>query len=164
LRSRRWLQTFAKRRQLGRGNRAVGDINVADVDEYLNWLSKKSEKRYRLLTEAEWEYIARAGTKTAYPWGEEFGTGNAVCLTCKVGSVMSIEVAKVPPNKFGLYDTIGSRYEWVQDCWNNNYDGAPTDGSEWIEGDCTRHVVRGGSWYESAKFLRSASRFRAVVQ
>lgn len=77
---------------------------------------------------------------------------------------MSIEVAKVPPNKFGLYDTIGSRHEWVQDCWNNNYDGAPTDGFGWAEGDCSRHVLRGGSWYESAKFLISSSRSRALVQ
>jgi formylglycine-generating enzyme required for sulfatase activity len=149
---------------LGRGNRAVGKVNVADVKEYLNWLSKKSGRRYRLLTEAEWEYVTRAGTKTAYPWGEEFGTGHAVCASCKVGSVVSIEVAKVPPNKFGLYDTIGSRHEWVQDCWNNNYDGAPTNGSAWAKGDCSRHVIRGGSYYEPAKFLRSATRFGMVVQ
>jgi formylglycine-generating enzyme required for sulfatase activity len=77
---------------------------------------------------------------------------------------MSIEVAKVPPNKFGLYDMIGSRHEWVQDCWNNNYDGAPSDGSAWAKGDCGRRVLRGGSWYQAAKFLRSATRFSTVVQ
>jgi len=148
----------------GRGNRAVDNVNWADAMQYVDWISQKSGKRYRLLTEAEWEYMARAGTTTAYPWGEELGSGNAVCLSCKVGSVMTIEVGQLPPNDFGIYDTVGSRREWVQDCWNSSFEGAPADGSPWTAGDCSRRVVRGGSWYGSARYLRSARRESALVQ
>lgn len=148
----------------GRGNRAVAYVNWDDAGEYLAWLSAKSGKEYRLLTEAEWEYAARAGTETIYPWGDALGAGNAVCLSCEVGSVMTIEVGKTPANNFGLFDTVGSQKEWVQDCWNLGYDGAPSDGSAWTSGQCNRRVVRGGAWYDSARFIRSASRAGAVLQ
>ncbi len=147
----------------GRGDRALAYVNWDDASQYIGWLSQKSGKTYRLLTEAEWEYVARAGTESLYPWGNELGAGNAVCLSCGVGSVMTIEVGQLPANHFGLYDTVGSQKEWVQDCWNVTYQGAPTDSSAWIEGDCTRRVVRGGSWYDSARFIRSASRAGAVL-
>ena len=148
----------------GRGNRAVAYVNWDDVAEYLAWLSGRSGKQYRLLTEAEWEYVTRAGTETNYPWGDELGAGNAVCLSCDVGSVMTIEAGKTPANNFGLYDTVGSQKEWVQDCWNLSYEGAPADGSAWTSGQCNRRVVRGGSWYDSERFIRSASRAGAVSQ
>lgn len=148
----------------GRGNRAVRNVNWSDAAEYVDWISKKTGKAYRLLTEAEWEYMARAGTTTSYPWGDDFGSGNAVCLSCNVGSVMTIEVGQLAPNLFGLYDTVGSQREWVLDCWNSTYEGAPTNGSAWVMGDCGRRVVRGGAWYDSARFIRSASRAGAVAQ
>lgn len=147
----------------GRGNRAVMNVNWSDANEYIEWISKKTGRPYRLLTEAEWEFVTRAGTTTLYPWGDDFGSGNAVCLSCKVGWVMTIEVGQVPPNQFGIFDTVGSRKEWVQDCWNRTYEGAPTEGSAWMDGDCTRRVVRGGAWYDSARFLRSASRAGAIA-
>lgn len=147
----------------GRGNRAVADVNWADVSEYLDWISRKTGNTYRLPTEAEWEYFARAGTTTLHPWGNEFVSGKAVCLSCEVGFVMTIEVGRLEPNGFGLYDTVGSQREWVQDCWNASYDDAPADGTAWVTGDCSRRVVRGGSWYDSARFIRSASRAGAVV-
>lgn len=146
----------------GRGNRAVAYVSWDDAADYLAWLSGKSGKQHRLLTESEWEYVTRAGTETLYPWGDEVGAGKAVCLSCDVGSVMTIEVGKTPSNNFGLYDTVGSQKEWVQDCWNLSYDGAPADGSAWMSGQCDRRVVRGGSWYDSAKFIRSASRASGV--
>ena len=147
----------------GRGRRAVANVNWADVSEFLAWISTKTGKAYRLLTEAEWEYATRGGTTTLYPWGDEFVPGKAVCLSCDVGSVMTIEVGQLEPNNFGLHDTVGSQKEWVQDCWNSNYEGAPTDGAAWLSGDCTRRVVRGGSWYDSSRFIRSASRAGAVA-
>lgn len=148
----------------GRGNRAVAYVNWADAAEYIDWISDKTGKPYRLLTEAEWEFVTRAGTTTSYPWGDDLGSGNAVCLSCNVGSVMTIEVGQLPPNQFGIYDTVGSQKEWVQDCWNATYEGSPTDGSARIVGDCTRHAVRGGAWYDSARFLRSASRAGAIAE
>lgn len=147
----------------GRGNRAVAYVNWADVSEFLAWISNKTGKAYRLLTEAEWEYAARAGTTTLYPWSNEFMPGKAVCLSCDVGSVMTIEVGQLEPNNFGLHDTVGSQKEWVQDCWNGSYEGAPTDGTAWLTGDCTRRVFRGGSWYDSSRFIRLASRAGAVA-
>jgi len=148
----------------GRGNRAVAYVNWADVSEYLDWISRKTGSTYRLPTEAEWEYFARAGTTTLYPWGDESVSGKAVCLSCEVGSVMTIEAGKLEPNGFGLYDTVGSQKEWVQDCWNAGYNDAPADGTAWVTGDCSRRVVRGGAWYDSARFIRSASRAGAVAQ
>jgi formylglycine-generating enzyme required for sulfatase activity len=148
----------------GRGKRAVASVSWNDAGQYVDWLSKKTGKKYRLLTEAEWEYAARAGTKTRYPWGDELGQGNAACLSCGAGSVMTLQAGQLPPNAFGLHDMVASRKEWVQDCWNSSYAGAPSDGSAWLQGQCKRRVLRGGSWYDSARFIRSASRAGAVLQ
>jgi len=148
----------------GRGRRALAYVSWDDAIQYLAWLSDKTGEPYRLLTEAEWEYATRAGSETLYPWGNELGSGNAVCLSCGVGSVMTIGVGQLPPNRFGLFDTVGSQKEWVQDCWNPNHEGAPVDGSARLSGDCERRVVRGGSWYDSARFIRSASRANPVAQ
>ena len=103
---------------------------------------------YRLLTEAEWEYAARAGTTTAYYWGDDIGKGNANCDGCgsQWDAKQTSPVGSFAANQFGLYDMAGNVLQWVQDCYHGNYDGAPTDGSAWTSGDCSNRVVRGGSW------------------
>jgi formylglycine-generating enzyme required for sulfatase activity len=124
---------------------------------------KVTGRRYRLLTEAEWEYAARAGTTTEYYWGDEIGNGNANCKEC--GSQWDRKgtspVGSFKPNAFGLYDMAGNAAQWVQDCWHDNYERAPSDGSEWIDQFCNyRGVVRGGGYDDFAVFLRSAARMR----
>ena len=117
-------------------------------------------QRYRLLTEAEWEYAARAGTTTAYFWGDDIGNGNAVCDGC--GSQWDLTqpapVGSFASNQYGLYDMAGNVFQWVQDCFHVNYDEAPIDGSAWTSGGCSNRVVRGGSWVSLPQNLRSANR------
>jgi formylglycine-generating enzyme required for sulfatase activity len=135
-------------------------ISWDDAQAYVAWLSRATGNVYRLLTEAEWEYAARAGSTTAYFWGEEIGEGNANCDRC--GSRWDYQqtspVGSFKPNAFGLYDMAGNVWQWVEDCYHANYDGAPTDGSAWISGGCQSRVVRGGSWDSDPRLLRSASR------
>ena len=118
-------------------------------------------KPYRLLTEAEYEYAARAGTQTAYPWGDDIGKNNANCNGCgsQWDNKQTAPVGSFAPNAFGLYDMVGNVWEWVEDCWHNNYDGAPADGSAWITGDCSTPVVRGGSWYYPSALVQSFFRY-----
>lgn len=145
----------------GRGRQPVVNVSWNEAQRYVAWLSRLTGKPYRLLTEAEYEYAARAGTQTAYPWGDEIGKNNANCLGCssQADSNKPVPVGSFAPNRFGLYDMVGNVWSWVQDCTHENYDGAPKDGSAWIEGgDCDGHVVRGGSWFSSPESLRSASR------
>jgi len=129
---------------------------------YAAWLSSISGKTYRLLSEAEWEYAARAGTQTTYSWGNEIGRGSANCNGCGSQWAGPSPVGSFKPNAFGLYDMAGNVWQWVQDCYHPNYNGAPTDGSEWTVDDCKLHVFRGGSWGPSSLpgALRSAYRFR----
>ena len=137
-------------------------INVSwdDAQRYVAWLSRVTGQPYRLLSEAEWEYAARAGTTTAYSWGDEIGKGNANCDGCgsQGDEGQPAPVGSFKPNAFALYDMGGNVGQWVQDCWHENYDGAPTDGSAWTSGDCLGRVYRGGSWVDAPKSLRSASR------
>jgi formylglycine-generating enzyme required for sulfatase activity len=143
----------------GRANRPVIDVSWEDAKSYAAWLSNKTGKPYRLLSEAEWEYAARAGTVTRYFWGDEIGSNRANCKGC--GSQWGNQTAPVgsfAPNAFGLYDMHGNVWQWIEDCRNDSYDGAPRDGSAWKIGDCARRVLRGGSWFSGPRNLRAANR------
>lgn len=117
----------------GRNRRPVIHVSWNDAKAYVAWLSKMTGREYRLLTEAEWEYAARAGTTTAYYWGDEIGKNNTNCNGCgsQWGGRKTAPVGSFAPNAFGLYDMFGNVWEWVEDCFHNNYEGAPTDGSAW---------------------------------
>jgi sulfatase modifying factor 1 len=165
-------------------------VSWDDAKAYTAWLNthvrvlqalpaSSGNEPYRLLTEAEWEYAARAGTKTKFFWGDD---ANAVCryansldkigrdkvrgltvtketITCEDGYAVTSPVGVFPANKFGLYDMAGNAWQWTEDCWHDDYTGAPTDGSSWKTGDCNLHVIRGASWgNDSARLLRSAYR------
>lgn len=136
------------------------EVSWRDAVAYARWLSSQTGKRYRLPTEAEWEYAARAGTTTAYSWGESPGFNLTNCEVC--GSQWDDEqtapVGSFKANGWGLYDMHGNAQEWVLDCWNDNYEGAPTDGSAWTLGDCSDRVVRGGAFNFPPNFSRSAFR------
>lgn len=147
----------------GRGRRPVIDVSWEDAVDYAKWLSPKTGKHYRLPTEAEWEYAARAGTETAYWWGDEMISGMANCDdgSSKWSGKQTALVGSFKPNPFGLYDTAGNVSEWVEDCWHGSYEDAPTDGSAWKEegsGHCGRRVTRGGSWCGVPEYLRSSNR------
>ena len=146
----------------GRGKRPVINVSWDDAQAYVAWLSKKTGKRYRLLSEAEWEYAARGGTTTRYPWGDEPGTNRANFdgSGSQWSGKQTAPVGSFEPNAFGLYDMIGNVWEWVQDCWNDSYQGAPADGSAWESGNCGQRVVRGGSWNNYPEDARVANRSR----
>ena len=167
-------------------------VCVSDVDaqHYISWLNGKVRGRvsvsaggdgpYRLPSEAEWEYAARAGTTTARFWGDDEAQqcvyANGADLTakgtftgwtmagCSDGYVYTSPVGSFRPNPFGLYDMLGNAWEWTADCWNDTYGGAPNDGSVWTTGDCVKLVARGGSWSSDPRLLRSADRFRGVAE
>ena len=148
----------------GRGDRPAINISWDDAKLFVAWLSQKTGQRYRLPSEAEWEYAARAGTKTPFWWGREAGTGHAQCDTCGSQTTKQVAVTgSYRPNGFGLYDTAGNAAEWVEDCWNDNYRNAPRDGAAWTSGDCRLRVLRGGNFLSKATEVRSASRFRYDV-
>ena len=145
----------------GRGSRPVIDVNWHEAKAYAAWLSAQTGKRYRLPSESEWEYGARAGTETAYSWGNEIGVNraNGHDSGSKWSGKQTSPVGSFEPNAFGLYDMHGNVWEWVEDCWHDNYEGAPSDGSAWTsDGDSDERVVRGGSCFYSRRYLRSASR------
>ena len=148
----------------------VACVNWQDARAYAEWLARQTGKAYRLLSEAEWEYVARAGSTTARYWGEgeagqcRYGNGADSRtdfdwrIGCDDGYARTAPVGTYQANGFGLYDVLGNVWEWVQDCWNESYAGAPSDGRAWGQGDCGRRVLRGGSWYNYPRILRSAIR------
>ena len=152
----------------GRGRRPVVNVSWNDAQEYVAWLSRETEKPYRLLSEAEWEYAARAGSRTKFSWGEVIEVNRAnYCDDCQSRGRWDHKrpgpVGAFAPNAFGLHDMHGNVAEWVEDCWHDSYDGAPTNGSAWTSGDCESRVYRGGSWIDSfpdGYTLRSAHRSR----
>lgn len=146
----------------GRGRRPVIGVSWDDAQAYVGWLSRESGAGYRLLSEAEWEYVARAGSETAYSWGNVIGRNQANCDGCgsRWDDERTAPVGSFTANRFGLHDVHGNVWEWVEDCWNRSYEGAPTDGTAWTRGDCRYRVLRGGSWYIYPRDLWSASRYR----
>jgi formylglycine-generating enzyme required for sulfatase activity len=147
----------------GRGRRPVINVSWQDAVEYAKWLSVQIGKRYRLPTEVEWEYAARAGMGTAYWWGNEMKSGMAHCSDCGSpwDSKQPAPVGSFKPNPFGLYDTAGNVWESVEDCWHDSYRGAPANSSAWGQesgGNCDRRVMRGGSWAGDSRFLRASVR------
>lgn len=128
-------------------------VSWRDADAYATWLSRKTGRKYRLPTEAEWEYAARAGTSSAYWWGDAFDRS-------RVPTRSASEVGAFAPNAFGLYDVLGNAREWVADCYVNNYANAPTDGAAVSDGDCAKRVVRGGAWSSAPADMRVANRSR----
>ena len=137
-----------------------------DARQYVRWLSGETGKRYRLLSESEWEYVTRAGRNTRYWWGDRIGRNRANCYGCgsRWENKSPSPVGSFSSNEFGLYDVHGNVSEWVEDCWHGNYDGAPSDGRAWTSGgNCDRRVLRGGSWGSDPRILRSAKRNRNVT-
>jgi formylglycine-generating enzyme required for sulfatase activity len=143
-------------------------LDWSDAHAYVKWLNGRLRVArptvkgdpYRLPSEAEWEFAARGGTRTARWWGEEVGKNNADCNGC--GSPYDnrelADVESFAPNPFGLYGMLGNVWEWTEDCWHKSYVGAPKDGSPWRDKTCSRHVLRGGSWNNLSVFVRSAAR------
>ena len=142
----------------GRGNRPVINVSWKDAQAYVDWLSRKTGAEYRLLSEAEWEYAARAGTTTRYHWGDGVGRNRANCDTCGDSWGVTAPVGSFAANGWGLHDVHGNVWEWVEDCWNGDYTGAPSDGSAWESGNCDARVLRGGSWSSGPRILRDAYR------
>ena len=145
----------------GRENRPAIHVSWKDAQQYVGWLSEKTGRPYRLLSEAEWEYATRAGTDSSYFWGEEPSQGHANCSRC--GSDWdgrsTSPAGSFAPNGFGLFDMLGNVWEWVEDCGHRNYEGAPSDGSAWVRrGDCRFRMLRGGSWEDAPSRVRSAFR------
>ncbi|MBR1249548.1 formylglycine-generating enzyme family protein [Bradyrhizobium sp. AUGA SZCCT0169] len=144
----------------GRGAMPVVNVSWDDARQYVSWLSQLTGREYRLPTEAEWEYAARAGTSSRYAWGDEPGAENANCAGCSdKWSLQTAPVGSFKPNAFGLNDMHGNVWEWTEDVWHDSYHGAPADGSAWIEGDRDYRTIRGASWHNETELARAAVRF-----
>jgi formylglycine-generating enzyme required for sulfatase activity/class 3 adenylate cyclase len=144
----------------GKDDAPISNVSWSDAKQYVAWLAETTRKPYRLPTEAEWEYAAHGGTQTKYWWGDQLQSGMANCKDCAdtATAEQPIKVGSFKPNPFGLYDMGGGVDQWVEDCYHRNYQGAPADGSAWVVGDCTSHVVRSGSWKNDARYVRPANR------
>jgi len=152
----------------GRGRRPVINVSWIDANDYVLWLSKKTGQEYRLLTEAEWEYVARAGSKSNFPWGDAIdcekanydgGPGSSCYYRTGRRSFRGTQpVGRYPPNGWGLYDMHGNVWQWCRDSWHSDYRGAPVDGTAWQGGDESMSILRGGAWNYGPSGLRSADR------
>jgi formylglycine-generating enzyme required for sulfatase activity len=150
----------------GRGRRPVTNVSWDDAKAYSVWLSEKTGRRYRLLSEAEREYVTRAGTSSAFWWGASISTSQAnfdgefPYDESRTGEFRgkTVVVDSFLPNPWGLYQVHGNLYDWVEDCYHDSYRGAPSDGTAWTSDDCHVHVARGGSWLDDPRSLRSAYR------
>ncbi len=150
----------------GRADRPVINVSWDDAKSYVAWLSQKTGKTYRLLSEAEREYVTRAGTTTPFWWGTSISTiqgnydGNGTYGGSQTGEYrqQTLPVKSFSPNFWGLYQVHGNVYDWVEDCWNENYNGAPGDGSARTKGDCRLRPIRGGSWLSGPELIRAATR------
>lgn len=164
-------------------NHPVVCVDFAEAKAYADWLSKKTGQSYRLPTEAEWEYAARGGTSTTRPWGNDIDAScksanvaddslatvhprpqnyaDFIPFNCDDGVIFTAPVDQFPANNFGLHNVLGNAAEWIDDCFHEDYNGAPTDGSAWRDNDCKLGaVVRGGSWFSFPWTVRSAHRVR----
>jgi formylglycine-generating enzyme required for sulfatase activity len=141
---------------MGRGRRPVINVSWNDAKEYVTWLVRKTGQPYRLLTEAEWEYAARAGTTTKYAFGDAINKPQA-----QFSDSNTAEVGSFPANAWGLHDMHGNVWEWVEDCYQQDYSGTPSDGSAGSISKCSLRVLRGGSWLDFPDDLRSANRYAA---
>jgi len=150
--------------EFGRGNRPVINVSWKDAKAYTEWLSRKTRKTYRLPSDAEWEYATRGGTATRYWWGEELLPGKANCAGC--GSIWDGEktapVGRFRPNPYGLHDTAGNVFEWVEDCFHNDFLKAPLNGTPYVIPGCGQRVIRGGAWSFPPNEVRSANRWRDI--
>jgi formylglycine-generating enzyme required for sulfatase activity/class 3 adenylate cyclase len=146
----------------GKDDAPAANLSWNDAQEFVAWLSRLGGKQFRLPTEAEWEYAARAGTQTRYWWGDQLQSDMANCKGCSglYESTQPLKVGSFKPNPFGLHDMGGSVGQWVEDCWHKDYQGAPIDGSAWIERNCAARVMRSGSWKNDPSYIRPASRDR----
>jgi formylglycine-generating enzyme required for sulfatase activity len=145
-----------------RGTRPVVKVSWDEAKKYVEWFSRMTGKQYRLLSEAEWEYAARAGSDAPYSWGAEIGKGKANCRDCgSQWSDQSAPVRSFEANAFGLYDMHGNVWEWCADPWHSNYVGAPDRGIVWEGGDTNLRITRGGSFDDDPRLVRAATRSRA---
>ncbi len=144
----------------GRERRPVINVAHGMVEGYAAWLSKTTGQRYRLPSEVEWEYAARAGSTKEYAHGDDVGKGIVNCRKCGTpwSGVGNAPVGSFPPNAWGIYDMHGNAFEWVKDCWHPDYTGAPKDASPRLDGNCQVRVIRGGSWYYYSRMSKSANR------
>ncbi len=147
----------------GQGNRPVINVSWKEAQAYIAWLSEKTGARYRLPTDAEWEYAARAGASTRFYWGDDVGEEQSNCAGCQIiwGSERTARVGRFKPNGFGLFDMAGNVFEWTQDCWNNTYENIGLNGEAYENPTgCGKRVIRGGGWSFPPKEIRSANRWR----
>ena len=144
----------------GKDDAPVTNLSWTDTQQFVEWLSNVTQKPFRLPTEAEWEYAARAGSRSKFWWGNQLQAAMANCKGCNEPYETSqpLKVGSFKPNPFGLYDMGGNIHQWVADCWHNNYQGAPSDGSAWVENDCLSRVIRSGSWKNDPSYVRPSNR------